>query len=69
MQLWAFHKVFSVDWLLVMAIAVSASFAVAAPFSDRAEVTYHNYKKIWDIYQKSKLNPKDEILDTKTQRY
>jgi predicted Kef-type K+ transport protein len=54
----------SVDWLLVMAIAVSASFAVAAPFSDRAEVTYHNYKKIWDIYQKSKLNPKDEILDT-----
>ncbi len=54
----------SVDWLLVMAIAVSASFAVAAPFSDRAEVTYHNNKKMWDVYQKSKLNPKDEILDT-----
>ena len=54
----------SVDWLLVMAIAVSASFAVAAPFSDRAEVTYHNNKKMWDVYQKSELNPKDEILDT-----
>ena len=54
----------SVDWLLVMAIAVSASFAVAAPFSDRAEVTYHSNKKMWDVYQKSKLNPKDEILDT-----
>ena len=42
----------SVDWLLVMALAVSASFAVAAPFSDRAEVTYHNNKKIeskWDF--------------------
>ena len=54
----------SVDWLLVMAIAVSVSFAVAAPFSDRAEVTYHSNKKMWDVYQKSKLNPKDEILDT-----
>ena len=54
----------SVDWLLVMAIAVSVSFAVAAPFSDRAEVTYHNNKKMWDVYQKSKLNPKDQILDT-----
>ncbi len=54
----------SVDWLLVMAIAVSVSFAVAAPFSDRAEVTYHNNKKMWDVYQKNKLNPKDQILDT-----
>ncbi len=54
----------SVDWLLVMAIAVSVSFAVAAPFSDKAEVTYHSNKKMWDIYQKSKLNPKDQILDT-----
>jgi predicted Kef-type K+ transport protein len=54
----------SVDWLLVMAIAVSISFAVAAPFSNRAELTYQKHKKIWDVYQKSKLNPKDEILDT-----
>ena len=54
----------SVDWLLVMAIAVSISFAVAAPFSAKAEETYHSKKKIWDVYQKSKLNPKDEILDT-----
>ena len=35
----------SVDWLLVMAIAVSISFAVAAPFSAKAEETYHGNKK------------------------
>ncbi|MEK9611958.1 MAG: cation:proton antiporter family protein [Alphaproteobacteria bacterium] len=54
----------SVDWLLVMAIAVSISFAVAAPFSARAEKTYHDNKNMWNVYQKDKLNPKDEILDT-----
>ena len=54
----------SVDWLLVMAIAVSISFAVAAPFSAKAEETYHGNKNLWDVYQKSKLNPKDQILDT-----
>ena len=47
-----------------MAIAVSISFVVAAPFSYRAELTYQKYKNIWDVYQKSTLNPKDEILDT-----
>ena len=42
----------SVDWLLVMAIAVSVSFAVAAPFSDRAEVTYHNKKNVGRLPKK-----------------
>jgi hypothetical protein len=44
----------SVEWLLVIAIAVSISFAVASPFSKYAE----------NIYQKDNLNPKDKIIDT-----
>lgn len=53
-----------VDWLLVMAIAVSISFAAISPFSVKSEEIYQKYKRFWDIYQKSKLHPKDEILDT-----
>ena len=44
----------SVEWLLVIAIAVSVSFAVASPFSLRAEQTYQKYKNYWDKYQKNK---------------
>ena len=54
----------SVEWLLVIAIAVSISFAVASPFSLKAEETYQKYKNYWDKYQKDKLHVKDTIIDT-----
>ena len=54
----------SVEWLLVIAIAVSLSFAAASPFSLRAEQTYQKFKSYWDKYQKEKLHSKDKILDT-----
>jgi Trk K+ transport system NAD-binding subunit len=47
-----------------MAITVSISFAVASPFSLKTEDIYQKYKLFWDRYQKDKLHPKDEILDT-----
>ena len=52
-----------VDWLLIIAIAVSISFAAASPFSKKAEETYQKYKKFWDNFQKNNLHSKDEILD------
>ena len=52
-----------VDWLLIIAIAVSISFAAASPFSKKAEETYQKYKKFWDNFQKDNLHSKDEILD------
>ena len=52
------------EWLLVMAIAISISFAAASPFSKKAEECYQRYKKWWICYQKSTLHPKDQILDT-----
>ena len=58
------NAILPVDWLLVMAITVSISFAVASPFSLKAEDIYQEYKPFWDRYQKDKLHPKDEILDT-----
>ena len=54
----------SVDWLLVFAIAVSLSFAAAAPFSKFSEQTYQKYKKRLNAFEKSKLHKKDQILDT-----
>ena len=54
----------SVDWLLVIAIAVSISFAAASPFSKNVEKIYQKYKSVWHSYQKNTLHPKDKILDT-----
>ena len=54
----------SVDWLLIFAIAVSLSFAAAAPFSKYSEQTYQRYKNRLHGFQKSTLHPKDKILDT-----
>jgi predicted Kef-type K+ transport protein len=53
-----------VDWLIIIAIAVSISFAAAAPFSRYAEETYQQYRLTWGRFQKSRLHPKDEIMDT-----
>ncbi|MCD8516124.1 MAG: cation:proton antiporter [Burkholderiaceae bacterium] len=54
----------SVDWLIVVAIAVSISFAFASPFSLGSESTYQRFKRFWDEFQLSKLHPKDQVLDT-----
>jgi hypothetical protein len=54
----------SVEWLLVIAIAVSISFATAAPFSKNAEEIYQRYKEALYPFQKDTLHPKDKVLDT-----
>lgn len=54
----------SVDWLIVVAIAVSISFAFASPFSLGSESAYQRFKRFWDRFQSGKLHPKDQVLDT-----
>jgi predicted Kef-type K+ transport protein len=54
----------SIDWLIVVAIAVSISFAFASPFSLGSESAYQRFKRFWDQFQLGKLNSKDQILDT-----
>jgi hypothetical protein len=52
------------DWLIVVAIAVSISFAFASPFSIGSENAYQQYKRFWDRFQKTNLHPQDQILNT-----
>ncbi len=54
----------SVDWLLIMAICVSLSFGLAAPFSLASESIYKKYKKTWDLMQSKKIHPRDKVIDT-----
>lgn len=54
----------SVDWLIVVAIAVSVSFAFASPFSMGSENSYQQFKRFWDRFQKTTLHPKDQVLST-----
>lgn len=54
----------SVDWLIIVAIAVSISFAFASPFSLGSESAYQRFKRFWDRFQLGQLHPKDQVLDT-----
>lgn len=54
----------SVDWLIIVAIAVSVSFAFASPFSMGSEGAYQRFKLFWDRFQKATLHAKDQMLDT-----
>lgn len=51
------------EWLLVIAIAVSLSFAIAAPFSKEAESAYQGLKAFWDRHQRSQLHPEDQPIE------
>lgn len=54
----------SVDWLIIVAIAVSVSFAFAAPFSLGSENAYQRFKRFWDRFQRGTLHAQDQLLDT-----
>jgi predicted Kef-type K+ transport protein len=54
----------SVDWLIIVAIAVSVSFAFASPFSLGSENAYQRFKRFWDRFQRGTLHAKDQMLDT-----
>jgi predicted Kef-type K+ transport protein len=58
----------SVDWLLVVAIAVSVSFAIASPFCANSEKAYQGLKGFWDAFQSGRLHPSDRLIDTGSAR-
>jgi predicted Kef-type K+ transport protein len=53
------------EWLVVIAIALSLSFVVAAPLSSREDKIYSNYRPLWLKYQREERLPDDQLLDTR----
>lgn len=52
------------DWLLIMALCISLSFAVSAPFNMKAEDIYRRHKGFWEKFQSSKIHPRDKFMAT-----
>ena len=52
------------QWLVVMSIALSLSFLVAAPFTRRDESLYRRYRNFWLRFQSVARLPEDHSIDT-----
>ncbi|MBE9560154.1 MAG: NAD-binding protein, partial [Proteobacteria bacterium] len=52
------------EWLVVIAIALSLSFVIAAPLNDIDDKLYSQNRKFWKKFQGEKRLPEDSILDT-----
>ena len=51
-------------WLVVIAIALSLSFVVAAPLTARDDTIYSHYRPVWQRYQREERLPDDRVMDT-----
>jgi predicted Kef-type K+ transport protein len=52
----------AIEWLLIVAIAVSLSFGIAAPLSLRSEQIYQRYKRFWNRFQSGSIHPRDQAI-------
>lgn len=52
------------QWLVVIAIALSLSFAVAAPLNNIDDKIYSRYRDFWLRFQRKERLPDDKLLDT-----
>ncbi|MGB5164902.1 MAG: cation:proton antiporter family protein [Woeseiaceae bacterium] len=51
-------------WLVVLSIALSLSFVVAAPLTSRDDVLYSGYRSFWQRFQRAERLPDDQLMDT-----
>lgn len=51
-------------WLVVISIALSLSFVVAAPLTSRDDKIYSNFRPFWQKYQREERLPDDQLMDT-----
>jgi len=52
------------QWLVVIAIALSLSFIVAAPINNKDDKIYSSYRNFWGKFQRKERLPDDMLLDT-----
>ena len=52
------------DWLVVISIALSLSFVVAARLTDRDDTIYSRFRPFWQKYQREERLPDDQLMDT-----
>ena len=53
------------QWLIVIAIALSLSFVIAAALNTVSQQLYTRHREIWKRMQREELIPDDRLLDTK----
>lgn len=52
------------EWLLIMALCISFSFAIASPLNKNSEHVYQRLKKFWMMTGARREHPRDHILET-----
>ena len=52
------------EWLVVVSVAVSVSFVVAAPFTRRDDKIYNKFRNYWHKHQHKERLSDDRVLDT-----
>jgi len=52
------------EWLVVIAIALSLSFIIAAPLNSKDDKIYSSYRNFWSRFQRRERLPDDRLLDT-----
>lgn len=52
------------EWLVVIAIALSLSFVVAAPLNNNDDRLYRKFREFWIKFQRKQRLPDDMLLDT-----
>jgi predicted Kef-type K+ transport protein len=52
------------DWLVVISIALSLSFVVAARLTSRDDMIYNSFRPLWQKYQRKERLPDDQLMDT-----
>lgn len=52
------------DWLVILAVALSLSFIIAAPLGNKDDIIYQSYRRFWLKFQRQDRLPDDRLLDT-----